>query len=184
MVQKHSSVSTVFAENRTFLMKFISRYFSDTYDIEDVVQETYLRAYEAEGKRKIDSPKSFLFKIAKNVALTKLTKKSNQINKYIEEVSGSSVLALDTAPSTDLELIAKEKLGLYCEAVATLSEKCREVYLLRKVYGLSHKEIATRMSLSVSSAEKYLRQGILECEAYISKHENPTVMRDVGGLSK
>jgi RNA polymerase sigma factor (sigma-70 family) len=171
-----SSISAAFVEHNAFLKKFVARYLSSQHDIEDVVQEAYLRAYLAETQRDIDQPKAFLFRIAKNVALTNLTKKSRQITEYLEDTSASRVT--ETEAPADLELAAHELLGLYCEAIATLSEKCREVFLLRKIHGLSHKEIAERMSLSVSSVEKYLRQGILTCDAYVRKNETPVTPKD------
>ena len=180
MESKQSSVSAAFVEHYLFLKRFVARYFSSQHDIEDVVQEAYLRAYAAERTREIEAPKAYLFRIAKNVALSKLTKKSRQITDYLEEASVSAVV--DNAPSAELELAAQELLGLYCQAIATLSEKCREVFLLRKVYGLSHKEIAARMSLSISSVEKYLRQGILVCDAYVRKRENPRTPNEIGDV--
>ena len=168
-----SDVSSTFVTHNTFLKKFVARYFSSQHDIEDVVQETFLRAYAAEREKVIEQPKAFLFRIARNVALTKLTKKSRQITDYLEEAAASVVT--ETSASADQELAAQELLALYCEAVATLSHKCREVFLLRKVHGLSHKEIARRMSLSVSSVEKYLRQGILACDAFIAERQETDV---------
>ncbi|MCH8057323.1 MAG: RNA polymerase sigma factor [Proteobacteria bacterium] len=171
-MNKLSAVSAAFVENNLFLRKFLSRYFSDEQDIEDVAQEAYLRAYIAEKKKEIEQPKAFLFRIARNVALTKLTKKSKQIPCYIEESTASEVIEVEA--STDEVIEAQELLGLYCEAVAMLPDKCREVFLLRKVHGLAHKEIAVRMSLSISSVEKYLRQGVLACKGYVRKHEEQT----------
>jgi len=168
-----SAVSAAFVENNTSLKKFLTRFFSSRQDIEDTVQETYLRAYVAEQKKDIEQPKAFLFRIAKNVALTELTKKSRQITDYLEDSSSSVVL--ETVASVDREVEAREQLGIYCEAVAALPDKCREVFLLRKVHGLAHKEIATRMALSVSSVEKYLRQGILACHAFVAKSNEATV---------
>lgn len=164
-----SSVSAAFVANNSFLRRFVARYFSNHQDIEDVVQETYLRAYAAEHRKRIEQPKAFLFRVARNVALSKLTKKSRQITSYLEETT--AVEATTTSAAADQEVAALELLGLYCEAVASLSDKCREVFLLRKLHGLSHKEIAARMCLSVSSVEKYLRQGILACDTYISRRE-------------
>ncbi len=110
-----------------------------------------------------------MFRIAKNLALTKLTKKSKKITDYLEE-SGASV-GIECGAAADSELEAQESLGLYCEAVAALPEKCRQVFLLRKIHGLAHKEIAERMSLSVSSVQKYLFRGILECKTFVQEHE-------------
>ena len=164
-----SAVSAAFVEHNTFIKKFLTRFFSDQRDIEDVAQEAYLRAYVAEQRKDIDQPKAYLFRIAKNIALTRLTRKSEQITDYIEDCGASVVIESDV--SADMHVEAEETLGLYCEAVAALPEKCRQVYLLRKVHGLTHREIAQRMSLSVSSVEKYLRKGVLACRAYISVRE-------------
>jgi len=160
-----SAVSAAFLENFAFLKRFLARFFSDRQDIEDVAQEAYLRAYVAEQQKEIEQPKAFLFRIAKNLALTQLTNKSRKITDYLEECGASVVIEYGAAADSEAE--ALESLGLYCEAVAALPEKCRQVFLLRKVHGLAHKEIAERMSLSVSSVEKYLRRGVLECNAYV-----------------
>jgi RNA polymerase sigma factor (sigma-70 family) len=164
-----SAVSRAYVENRNFLHKYLSRFLSDRHDVEDVAQEAFLRAFVAEQQKEIEQPKAYLFRTAKNVALTRLTKKSHQITDYIEECSASVVI--DNVERPDKELEAEQKFGLYCEALASLSDKCREVFLLRKVHGLPHKEIAERMGLTVSSVEKYLRTGILECQDLVRLNE-------------
>lgn len=164
-----SAVSAAFLLNHDFLKRFLARFFSDSQDIEDVAQEAYLRAYVAEQQKEIEQPKAFLFRIARNLALTKLTKKSDKITDFIEECSASVVIEYEASAASEVE--ALESLGLYCNAVAMLPEKCRQVFLLRKVHGLAHKEIAERMSLSVSSVEKYLLKGVLECKAFVQEQE-------------
>ena len=164
-----SAVSAAFLVNHDFLKRFLARLLSNSQDIEDVAQEAYLRAYVAEQQKDIEQPKAYLFRIARNLALTQLTQKSKKITDYLEE-SGASVV-IEYGAAADSEVEAEESLGLYCEAVAALPEKCRQVFLLRKVHGLAHKEIAQRMSLSVSSVEKYLLRGILECKAFVQERE-------------
>lgn len=164
-----SRISEAFLESAGFLKKFLARFLSNQQDIEDVLQEAYLRAFAAEQRTSIEHPKAFLFRVARNVALTELTRKSRQITDYldlagIQEVSGSAASAAD-------ELEAQERLGMYCEAVAALPSKCREAFLLRKVHGMRHKDIAERMGLSVSSVEKYLQQGILGCRSHLREKE-------------
>jgi RNA polymerase sigma-70 factor (ECF subfamily) len=165
-----SPVTAAFLESASFLKKFLSRFLRVQQDIEDVAQETYLRAYIAEQRESIEQPRAFLFRVAKNLALTRLSRKSRQITDYIEE-AGDSV-ATDTAAASDEEVEALQCFGIYCEAVASLPEKCRQVFLLRKVHGLSHKEIGERMGLSISSVEKYLREGILACQTHLRNRES------------
>lgn len=164
------SISAVFVEHGRFLKRFLARFVSEQQDIEDVAQEAYLRAYAAEQKKSgIEHPKAFLFHVAKNVALQRLTSKSAQITDYIEETEAS--LAIGVEASAEQEAEAEAHIGLYCDAVASLPEKCRQVFLLRKIHGLAHKEIAERMGLSLSSVEKYVRQGIVTCRDYLAERE-------------
>ena len=87
-----SSVSTAFLENNSFLRRYLARFFSSQQDIEDVAQEAYVRAYIAEQQKEIEQPKAYLFRIARNIALTELTRKSKKITDYIEETDASVVI--------------------------------------------------------------------------------------------
>lgn len=176
-----SAVSAAFLENDAFLKRFLARFFSNRQDIEDVAQEAYLRAYVAEQKKEIEQPKAFLFRIARNIAFTQLTTKSKKITDYLEECGASVEAELGAAADSEAE--ALESLGLYCEAVAALPEKCRQAFLLRKVHGLAHKEIAARMSLSVSSVEKYLLKGVLECKAFVQEREGRPIDQGASTVS-
>ena len=52
-------------------------------------------------------------------------------------------------------------------AVAALPPVCRQVFLLRKFEGMSAKEVASRMKISVSAVEKHVAAGILKCSRYL-----------------
>ena len=171
----HSPVTTAFLECNSFLKKFLAGFLRVQQDVEDVAQEAYLRAYISEQHESIEHPKSFLFRVARNLALTRLAKKSRLITQYIED-AGASVI-IETTAVTDEELEADQCLGHYCEAIASLPEKCRQVFLLRKVHGLTHKEIGERMHLSISSVEKYLKQGILACEEHLRDSQGSATLR-------
>ncbi|TQV78944.1 RNA polymerase sigma factor [Exilibacterium tricleocarpae] len=173
-----SAISCAFLENISFLKRFLSRFLRDQQDIEDVVQEAYLRAYNAEQKKDIEQPKAFLFQIAKNLALNELSRKARQVTEYIED-SDSNTLT-DTGSTTEEELEAREHIALFCEAIAALPERRRRVCLLRKVHGLPHKEIAERMGITVSAVEKHLLKGMLFCRAYIRKKEQGQLMGSPG----
>lgn len=162
-----SAVSDSFLENQTFLKKFITRFFSNKEDVEDVVQETYLRAYVAEQKTQISQHKSFLFRTAKNIALTKLTRKSKKVTDFLEDYSRRNDWEHDPTPDEIVD--AQQQLTIYCAAVETLNGKCREAFLLKKVHGMTNKEIAKQMSLSMSSIEKYLHHAMIACDDYILK---------------
>ena len=167
-----SVLTRIFMENSPILHHFLRRFLHRPQDIEDVVQETYLKAYAAEQETEITHPKAYLFSIAKNIALGELLKKSSQITSYIEECK--SDLPIPTTVALEAELEAKQSLGIYCEAIATLPEKCRRVFLLRRVHGLKQREIAESLGISVRMVEKHLRVGTLKCREYVVNHQKLT----------
>lgn len=159
------SISQTWLENNTFLKKFVRRFLYREQDIEDVVQEVYLKAFTTEKERSIEQPKAFLFSIAKNLALNELNRKSRQMTGYLEECQPE--MTEQGTPTTEHEIQAQQSLGKYCEAVAELPDKSRRVYILRKVHGLKHKEIAQRLDMSLSSVEKHLKLGLESCRNYM-----------------
>jgi RNA polymerase sigma-70 factor (ECF subfamily) len=167
-------VGAIFLDSLALLKRYLARFFFEQQDIEDVAQEAFLRAYVAEQRKVIEQPKAYLFRIAKNLALTRLQRKSREIAYFIDEAGdyvceSGDHLNLEVQEPGYAEVENTELLGIYCDAVASLPEKCRQVFLLRKVHGLAHQEIADRMSLSLSSVEKYLHKGIVDCNVYLEK---------------
>lgn len=163
---QNESITKSFLENEGNLKRFLRRFFYDTDEVDDMVQSTFLRAYQAEKKQEIQSPKSYLFKIARNVALKELTKRSRQIIDYIEGFTPDEVLSSEVSVEDEVNL--DQKLTVFDHAVATLPPQCKKAFLLRKVYGLSHKEISQRMEISVSTVEKHIANGLQRCSSYMN----------------
>jgi RNA polymerase sigma-70 factor (ECF subfamily) len=160
------AILTEFNNSQLSLRSFIARYVISPQDIDDVSQETFLRAYKAEKEKEIEHPKAFLFRIAKNLILSEFSRKARKITDYIEDYEGSEEL-LDTE-NLESNVMAQQKLGIYCEAVASLPAQCRRVIVMKKVYGMQNKEIARRLDLSVSTVEKHLTKGVSRLNSTIT----------------
>ena len=160
------AILTEFKKSQLSLRNFISRYVISPQDIDDVSQETFLRAYKAEQEKEIEHPKAFLFRIAKNLMLSEFSSKARKITNYIEDYDSSEEL-LNT-DHLESNVMAQQKLGIYCEAVASLPTQCRRVVIMKKVYGMQNKEIARRLELSVSTVEKHLTKGIRRLNSTIT----------------
>jgi RNA polymerase sigma factor (sigma-70 family) len=158
-------VSEAYTRHGSSLKRFIRRFVRNSSDVEDIAQEAFLRAYAAERGRPIEQPKSFLFRIAKHLALNQLTCKARQITQYLEDSDDSSVIQIES--SAEDEISARQILGLHCEAVAELTPQCRQAYLLRKVHGFSHKEVAKQLGIAVSTVEKHLMKAAGQCDRYV-----------------
>ena len=164
-----SNVTPAFIKNQSFLKRFLARFLSSSQDIEDVVQESYLKALSAEQKQEITSPKAFLFRIARNEALKELQKKSRRITDYLDDLD---IPESTTEVSIEDSSISKQRFGLFCESALEMPPKCRKAFLMCKVYGYSYKEIASHLDISVSGVEKHIARGLEICSNYVDKVEN------------
>ena len=169
-LDKLSAVTQAFLTNQDAIKRFVSRFLFRQQDIDDVAQEAFLKAYNAELARDIEHPKAYLFKIARNVALEGLRKKNSQIADHIVDFDENSIT--DHEGSVEAHMETQEYLGAFCEAAARLTPKCRRVFLMRKVYGFSYKEITERLGISMSTAEKHMRNGMLQTSAYMREHSD------------
>lgn len=168
IIRGKQDILSVFLEIETALRQYLMRFLVRKQDIEDIVQETFIRSFEAEKKQKIQSHKSFLFKVAKNLALSELARKSNQLASHIEDSDLLEVI--DSKANVVDNVSSQQELDLYINALRSLPSQCQRVFLMCKVYGFSHKEVALKLDISVSTVEKHLVKGLRRCHKYMQEN--------------
>jgi RNA polymerase sigma factor (sigma-70 family) len=135
-------------------------------DIDDIVQETFIKTYEADLKEEIKYVRSYMLKTAKNLALNHVAKWDNKYKDSLEDLSQPPVQLTSIKVEDDYE--SKEQFLFFCRATDQLSGSVRKCFILKKVYGLSQKEIATHLNLSESTVEKHIAQGLFKSARYIN----------------
>ena len=130
-------------------------------DVEDVVQETYVRICQSKNGHNIRSPKSFMFTTARNIALNNQNRASTRLVRNFDEEESNGVselLAVDIGP---FELTSSdERFAQFCEAARRLPLQCRRAFVLKKVYGHTQLEIADIMGISQKTVETHIRTGM------------------------
>jgi len=166
----NSGVYDVYITCERSLKRFLGRFLYRKEDIDDMAQEAFLRAYKATQGRDIEFPKAYLFRVAKNLALKELGRKSKQMTDYLEE----SLIEDDVNASDLLEehLVAEQKIHLYFDAIAELPPQCRRVFLMRKVQALPHRAIADELGITKSAVEKHIAIGVARCRQYMKLQED------------
>ena len=163
-MQKNKSsnnrIYEAFQSCRDGLVRSIMKMSVKQQDVDDILQETFIRVLNSDAKKQIDSPKGYLFVVSRNLVLKKLTQQSKEIDTEIDD----ALLENDGENTIEKALHQKLKFERFIEVLNALPEKNRRAILLRKLYCLSHKEIAKKMNLSVSSVEKNIAQGLKQCK--------------------
>jgi len=145
------------------------RYARNVADVDELLQETYehlLAAGAAPEREEVRSIRAFALTVARNVALSWL--RHRQVVP-IELVADLEVLeTLDDRDQVEEIVNSHQELALLTRAVARLPERCRQVFTLRKVYGLSQKEIAAELKISENTVEQHLAKGTRLCSAALA----------------
>jgi RNA polymerase sigma-70 factor (ECF subfamily) len=140
-------------------------------EVEDIVQETYVRVCQIERKDKIREPRSFLFKTAHNLALDHVKRAESRLVVSMEEFRESEPISPNQSFDDTFDQVAtNEEFRQFCEAVRHLPLQCRRAFVLKKVYGCSQCEIAREMSISESTVEKHIAEGIKRCNYFMIQH--------------
>jgi len=150
----------------------LRRILSRPQDIDDVVQETFLRAVATNTSNSIRDPKAYLFRASRNIALNEKAKLYQRMELVlpVEEIDRLTVL-IDEAP-LEQEIARKQQFAEFCFAVSELPIQCRKVFVLRKVYGLSQIEIAEKLGVSVSTVESHITKGMRRTRQHMSDDKN------------
>ena len=164
------SLLSIFLDCRSYLGWIIGR-IAHPQDVEDIVQETFVRSYEASTKTRIRHPRSFMVATAKNLALNHITTADSRLTERVASFPDATP-SLATEPLED-RVDSQERLLLFCRAVERLPLQCRRAFVLKKVYGLKRKEIARRLGISERTAQKHIAKGMRMCADYLDAFERP-----------
>lgn len=162
----------IYLASRSGLSRIVSR-IVPPHEIEDIVQETYVRICQVENKERISSPKSFMFKTARNLALDYLKQANVKLVDHVDDLQELEFLLTDENKDEMYEnALIDNEFSHFCDSVRQLPVQCRKVFVLKKVYGSSQREIAEHLGLSESTVEKHVATGMKRCTLYMRKMNN------------
>lgn len=174
---RRSDISEAFVEQQRPLRAFISRFIRGPQDIDDIAQETFVRAFLAEQKGEIQHPKAYIYRVARNLAFETLSKKSTQLTSYIED--SCDLALLQSGEDIEVATIVKEKFDRVKVAIAEMPPQCQRVFIMHKVYGFKYKEISQQLGISVSTVEKHIMTGLKKCKQSVKNQEKPNKIVDL-----
>ncbi len=145
------------------------RYVRNSADVDELLQETYtnlLAAGSTPNREEIRSIRAFALTVARNVALSWLRHRQVVPIELVADLE--SLELLDERGQVEEIVNTHQELALLTAAVARLPTRCRQVFTLRKVYGLSQKEIAAELNISENTVEQHLAKGMRLCSAALA----------------
>jgi RNA polymerase sigma factor (sigma-70 family) len=141
------------------LMQFLRRCAPEGSDAADLRQDVYVRVYEAAQKKLPHPVRPFVIATARNLVIDRVRRE--QIVS-IEAVADLAELEIaEDEPGPERSAIARQELRRLQTALDHMAPRCREAVVLRKIEGLSAREIAARMVITEATVNEYLAIGML-----------------------
>jgi RNA polymerase sigma factor (sigma-70 family) len=136
-------------------------------DVDDVMQESYLRIWKARSLYRIECAKAFLFQVARRVALDVQRKRRRSPLEARADLA--ELVVSDASPSAPEILLNRETMELMASVLLDLPERTRQILVLHKLQGLSQREVGERLGLTTKTVEKYVAVALAECAARLGK---------------
>ena len=143
------------------------------FDIDDIVQESYALLAERERIDDILNPRAYLFQVAHSLVVRSIRRARIVPILAVEDLG--LVDMPDDAATPEQSAIAHDDLRRLAEVIASMPGQTREAFVLRRVRGLSQREIAAHMGLSENTVEKHIVRGLRWLGDWFASGGNPPV---------
>jgi len=127
-------------------------------DIDDVVQETYCRLSALDSIAHITSGRAYFFRTARNIAIEKIRRARIVRIDCVTEIDALNVV--DEEPSPERVVASRRELGRVRRLIEELPERCRRIFTLRRIHGLSQRETARRLGVTENVVEMQSARGL------------------------
>ena len=127
-------------------------------DADDLVQEAYARIAATPHPEKIENGRAYFFTTVRNLALEQLRR-----SRIVRIDAMAEIETLNIAhdePSPERQAAGRQRLAYIKRLIEELPDKCRQVFILRKIHALPQREIARRLGISENTVEKHAAKGL------------------------
>lgn len=153
-----------YLEQREALARFFRARSGPHGDVEDLLQDLYLKVSAIEPDRDVRDPRAYLYRLASNLMMDRWRsgRRSSARDgawRLVAHQTGASE-DLDDAPSAEVVVANRQRLAVLMTALSSLPEKTQRVFRMHKFDGLSYAEVASSLGISRSSVEKHMMEAL------------------------
>jgi RNA polymerase sigma-70 factor (ECF subfamily) len=159
-----NAFNTFLSHHLTTVVQFARRYLSNQADAEDIAQETFLRVWKksATWQPQGHSPRSWIYRIAYNLCIDEIRRRpvippSNENDVHMQ------------SDSLEMEMERDSAVSQLARSLKDLPERQRTAISLCALQGLSNKEAATAMEISIDALESLLSRGRRQLRARLQQ---------------
>lgn len=126
-----------------------------------MAQQTYLHLLQHPAPGEIANPAAYLYRTASNLAIDNIRRENTRL-RYTEAEADPETLS-SAMPGPEAEFDHASRLDRFTAVLEELPELCRHAFILNKLDGLTHSEIADHLGLSKKTVQRYILKALEHC---------------------
>jgi RNA polymerase sigma-70 factor (family 1) len=159
--------TSLFYAYKDKLYAYVYSFTKSSEAAEDIIQDVFMKLWHnRERLVGIDNLNAFLYRIAQNKAIDELRRFSRDTLAMDEMFSDDDNKQRVNTPIE--EMISKEVLKTYREAVSSLPPQQQKVFVMHKEKGMSDKEIAEEMGIAYYTVKNHFRDALANIRSYLN----------------
>lgn len=151
---------SIYVAMRDELVRFLSARSGQAALAEDIYHDIFVRLNTAHLPDEIGSPRAFLYRMAFNLANDHRRAASRRVARdgaWLDVATQSAGgEAISDQPDVDRAIDARRQVEHMLAALSDLSPKCRQVFTLHRLQGLSHRQVAETLGITTKTVEKHM----------------------------
>jgi RNA polymerase sigma-70 factor (ECF subfamily) len=156
-------ISHLFREHNRMLVGYLTARLRSVHEAKEVAQEAYVRLLQLQNPGAPSLLRAYLFKTATHLAIDRLrhrvVQQSAEQGELFDGLIGGA--CADDDPAEQLE--ARERTEHLLGFLQELPAKCREVFELHRLEGLTQHEVGVRLGISERMVRRYITYAMLYC---------------------
>jgi RNA polymerase sigma factor (sigma-70 family) len=165
MLSQDTTVQSLYCDHHGWLNAWLRSKLGNAADAADLAQDTFVRLLRRTEQLEVQAPRAFLRTIARGLVIDHWRREELE-RAYLEALAH---LPENETPSPESRELVFELLEGIAKMLDGLKPKVRQAFLLAQCEGLTHKDIAVQMGLSLRSVERYVAEALYHC--YVLRYE-------------
>lgn len=164
-----SDIEKLFREQNRALIAFLQCRLNSLSDAQEVAQEAYLRMLTMDSREEVDSLRSYLFKVAGNLAIDRLRKRKVRSDFAVVQAQDEPV----DERSPDHHAVAVEQVAGVRRALKELPVKTAQAFVMHVIEGREFSHVAQTMKLSERMVRYHVAHALAHCRVHVGEQEVP-----------
>ena len=159
----------LYSNHHGWLHNWLSNKLACTHQAADFAQDTFFRLLTFSGMNDIKEPRAFLTTTASRIIIDDARRKKlehNYLERYYYYHGEQACI-----PSEESLLIVTQSLAMIINMLDALPVKCQQAFLMNRLDGMCHSDIAEQLGVSKSMIKKYMAKAMLHCYQLVHNDE-------------